>query len=74
MPVKAQAVKPCYWVQDSDGLYNTDCGNVFEFNEGTLRENRARFCTFCGRPIEDMPYEDVEPDDGEEGSDGQAST
>lgn len=41
----------CGWEQDDDGVYNTECGEMFIFNEGDIRENGARFCMYCGGEI-----------------------
>jgi hypothetical protein len=43
---------PCNWEVDSDGLYHTDCGNIFYFQNGTLEENKQKFCGYCGKKIQ----------------------
>lgn len=43
----------CQWSQwsqvdwDSD-CWETTCGNAFTLNDGTPRDNRMRFCCYCG--------------------------
>ena len=41
----------CEWTPDDDGVFDTDCGNRFEFNVGGPAENGCRFCPYCGEPI-----------------------
>lgn len=57
--------EPCDWLQDSDGLWRTDCGNLFEFNAGGPFENDMKFCGYCGKKLVEVPYEPM-PDDDEE--------
>lgn len=45
------AVHGCTWTQNEDGVYQTGCGNLFEFNEGTPAENEFRFCCYCGQKL-----------------------
>jgi len=42
----------CTWEQDDDGVWNTACGYLFEVSNDTPAENDMRFCTYCGRPLE----------------------
>lgn len=44
----------CEWVRDSDGHYDTTCGNAWEFMDGGVDDNRARFCMYCGKPISEV--------------------
>lgn len=46
----------CAWTQDSTGQWNTGCGRIFEFNEGTPRRNGARFCLYCGLSLQQQSY------------------
>jgi len=49
----------CSWVQDGEGgPYATDCGDYFIVNEGTLAENKMAFCCYCGKPVDEVLYED----------------
>jgi hypothetical protein len=44
-------MEPCEWELErhSDwSLWNTICGNVFEFNEGGPEENGFAYCPYCG--------------------------
>ena len=63
--VRVAEVEPCDWHQDSDGLWWTDCGNVFEFNEDGPWMNGLKFCGYCGKKLVEVPYEPM-PDDDEE--------
>lgn len=43
-------VKQCKWtlVDEDCACYETDCGEVFELNAGTPKENKIGFCCYCG--------------------------
>lgn len=50
--------EPCKWEredEDSD-IWLTNCGTAFTLNEGTPKENRMKFCCFCGRKIKTVKY------------------
>ena len=52
-------IEKCSWVQDGDGgPYATDCSHYFSVNEGTLAENEMAFCCYCGRPVDEVLYEE----------------
>ena len=40
--------RPCTWTQNEDGVYETNCDNMFVFNDGTPSENGFAFCPYCG--------------------------
>ena len=40
--------RPCTWIENEDGVYETNCGNMFVFNDGTPSENGFAFCPYCG--------------------------
>jgi hypothetical protein len=44
----------CRWKEDEDGLWNTDCGQIFETIDGTPAENKMVFCPFCGAHLEEV--------------------
>lgn len=43
----------CEWKQDEDqhGLWETDCGNLFDITEGTPHENGMNYCPYCGKHL-----------------------
>ena len=43
--------KACEWKRDNDGIWNTGCGEMFEFTHDGPGENKARFCQYCGNQI-----------------------
>lgn len=52
--VPADAVRrPCIWTAIDDGPYETECGHLWEFNDGTPAENKAYFCMYCGGELVD---------------------
>ena len=46
----------CNWDQDEDGIWQTDCGELFEINEGTPGDNGMKFCCYCGRNLIERPF------------------
>ena len=45
----------CTWECDSDGNWETDCGEMFILNEGTPVDNSMKFCCYCGKPLREAP-------------------
>lgn len=52
----------CTWSQDSDGSWDTKCGEKFELTNGGPTENNMRFCYGCGEHILESPFEEEETD------------
>ncbi len=46
----------CVWVQDSDGPWNSSCGQTWEFIDGGPEENNAYFCHKCGGALLPEPH------------------
>ena len=46
--------RPCTWTENEDGVYETNCGNLFAFNDGTPSENGFEFCPYCGRELREQ--------------------
>jgi hypothetical protein len=47
--------KPCCWTQDDCTCsWDTNCGEKHQFIEGDPRENRYRYCPYCGRPLQQL--------------------
>jgi hypothetical protein len=56
----------CTWKYDSDGYWQTECGDQFCFSEGGPTENRVKFCHYCGKTMLESIYAnevDEESDD-----------
>lgn len=51
----------CVWTQDGaydgDADYNTSCGEMFTFIDGTPKGNGMKFCCYCGLPLVEKLYE-----------------
>lgn len=51
----AETFKPpmgvCQWIDDT-GDYTTECGHVWQFIDGDVALNDAKFCPFCGGKIQ----------------------
>lgn len=48
--------KSCTWKENDDGNWATKCGNLFVINYGTPRENKMKFCCFCGNKLRQVEY------------------
>ena len=47
--------KVCEWTfQDSDCYYDSDCGEGWCFEVGDLKENKVKFCPFCGKKVKEV--------------------
>ena len=60
----AEREATCTWTEDNEGVYNSACGEAFEFNEGGPEENNMLFCCYCGKKIMVKKY--VESEDSNE--------
>ena len=48
-----RAALKCRWSEDGEGsFWATGCGNAFEFNDGTPKQNSFAWCPYCGRSLE----------------------
>ena len=57
-PQPENAVK-CTWTGETGySVYNTSCGQTWEFMDGDMSENKITFCPFCGGKIEENTLED----------------
>jgi len=54
---KLKVIPVCEWSQNSDGAYETQCGNAWKFENGTATENGALWCIFCRGKILDKACE-----------------
>lgn len=43
----------CNWMPDEDGVYHTECDEMFVFEVDGPKENSFRFCCFCGKNLVD---------------------
>jgi hypothetical protein len=41
----------CEWVEDEEGVWETDCNEAFQFSSDGPVQNGFNFCPFCGKPI-----------------------
>lgn len=48
--------RSCQWSEDSGGNWDTACGEVFTFTDGGPKENKARFCQYCGGELVAVPF------------------
>ena len=57
------SAETCRWVQEDDhcGTWWSECSHGFTFNDGGPKENDFKFCCYCGKSLEEVPY--VWPED-----------
>lgn len=44
--------RTCAWSENDDGVYETECGNAFELNDGAPADNNMAYCCYCGRLLD----------------------
>lgn len=51
--IPLKAMKQCPWTLDDaeSDVWESSCGQTWQFTEGGPSENRARFCHYCGGRI-----------------------
>ena len=47
----ARTESQCRWIDDGEGNWQTDCGEMFILIEGTPSQNDMSFCCHCGKPL-----------------------
>jgi hypothetical protein len=41
----------CTWIENVDGIWETECHMAFEFIDGRPSENNYAYCPFCGKQL-----------------------
>ena len=53
------AERECEWTFDELGVWNTQCGEAWEFVADGIEENNVKFCPYCGGKVtEAQPKEE----------------
>ena len=61
------AQNACVWTEDFNAKWDTSCGEAYCFIDGSPTTNGLRFCGYCGKPLEEEPYQDPAiPDEDDE--------
>jgi hypothetical protein len=55
---KQEKPSQCTWTENSDGTWETTCGNAWIFLAGTPSDNQVRWCPYCGRVLHEVRYRD----------------
>lgn len=60
--IAREKTKPgiCEWEENDEGWWNTDCGNAFEFTNGSPIYNEFKCCPYCGKTLTETPYSEQE--------------
>ena len=51
MVLSRPAQSSCIWIEDEDGNWHTDCGQIHQFTNGTPKENHYGYCPYCGKSL-----------------------
>jgi hypothetical protein len=46
----------CGWTEDADGIWESDCGESWQFTDGGPHENNCAFCHKCGKSLDIVAY------------------
>jgi hypothetical protein len=52
--ILAEVKDICKWKDDGEGNYETDCGGLFTITRGTPKENKMKYCCYCGKILKEM--------------------
>lgn len=44
----------CVWEEAEDGVWQTSCGNEWQFEEGGPSDNGQEYCGYCGKPLSEL--------------------
>lgn len=47
----------CTWTENVDGNWETSCGEMFVFEDGTPSENGMKYCCYCGCVLVEKIYD-----------------
>jgi hypothetical protein len=61
-PKQTSTTQPCTWIKDSDGNWETGCGEIFTFTDAGPSENAIKFCGYCGKRIQEVEYVELQAD------------
>ena len=62
MSIQKGKKETCCWTEEcdySDYYWSTECGEDFTCLEGTPRENKMKYCPFCGKRIWEVSIDEV---------------
>jgi rRNA maturation endonuclease Nob1 len=51
-----QVDKTCEWSLDENGIWETECGGMFEIVEGNPEDNDMNYCPYCGGTLRLAEY------------------
>lgn len=52
MKVKSEVTDlACRWGEDEGGIWNSECGELFQFDCDGPEENGFKFCPYCGKEM-----------------------
>jgi len=55
--IRQSVEKHCFWEQDEDGIWQTDCGKQFYFDDSSTPEDTGMiYCCFCRKPLKEIEY------------------
>jgi hypothetical protein len=48
--------KKCTWTEDNEGLWETECKELYDVQVGSPDENKMKYCCYCGKILEQKEY------------------
>ena len=48
--------RTCQWSEDEDGNWDSACGECHTFTTDGPKENKARWCCYCGGELVAVPF------------------
>jgi len=55
----------CKWEEEYDGPWHTECGESFDLNEGTPKDNGMKYCCYCGKKLMSTEQEHTKETNGD---------
>jgi hypothetical protein len=50
-PKSSSRPRHCRWIEDADGVWESSCGQSWVFDTGGPKENKVRYCHWCGKRV-----------------------
>lgn len=55
-PIDASVSDVCEWRINEDGIYETECNNMFILDNLRLADNNMKYCCYCGKATKEIEY------------------
>lgn len=58
--------RECIWTPDINGIWETQCDNMFEFTDDGPHDNGFKYCPYCGGKLIETEFVDEKIDEEED--------